>query len=120
MPFWAWREVQRQLQNTQDLRPLSMYLCDISIGLVIQDLLDLEPDQKRDMLNLHARFLQKLEDNRIKRRELCVGLQQVCIYTSLQSVRDKQEGASLLCSHTIAAILFHRFSSGCHHKSHQR
>ena len=51
-----------------------------------QDLLDLEPDQRRDMLNLHARFLQKLEDNRNRRRDLCVGLQQVCTHASLQSV----------------------------------
>ena len=48
----------------------------------MQDLLDLEPDQKRDMLNLHARFLQKLENNRIRRRELCVDLQQVFTHIS--------------------------------------
>ena len=45
-----------------------------------QDLLELEPDQKRDMLNLHVRFLQKLEDNRNRRRDICVGLQQVYIH----------------------------------------
>ncbi|KAL3133433.1 hypothetical protein ABBQ38_007298 [Trebouxia sp. C0009 RCD-2024] len=42
----------------------------------VAELLDLEPDQKRDMLNLHARFLQKLEDNRSRRRDICTGLQQ--------------------------------------------
>ena len=43
-------------------------------------MLDLEASQKRDMLNLHTRFLQRLQDNRETRRNICLGLQQVFLY----------------------------------------
>ncbi|KAL0020946.1 hypothetical protein WJX79_004383 [Trebouxia sp. C0005] len=42
----------------------------------VTDMLDLEASQKRDMLNLHTRFLQRLQDNRETRRNICLGLQQ--------------------------------------------
>ncbi|DBB09425.1 TPA: hypothetical protein ACH3X3_007993 [Trebouxia sp. C0006] len=42
----------------------------------VMDMLDLEASQKRDMLNLHTRFLQRLQDNRETRRNICLGLQQ--------------------------------------------
>ncbi|DBA74402.1 TPA: hypothetical protein ACH3X1_011160 [Trebouxia sp. C0004] len=42
----------------------------------VTDTLDLEESQKRDILNLHTRFLQRLQDNREMRRNICLGLQQ--------------------------------------------
>lgn len=42
----------------------------------VTDMLDLEAGQTRDMLNLHMRFLQTLQDNREMRRNICLGLQQ--------------------------------------------
>jgi len=49
-------------------------------NLCFQDVLDLEASQKRDMLNLHTRFLQRLQDNRETRRNICLGLQQVLLH----------------------------------------
>lgn len=43
-------------------------------------MLDLEASHKRDMLNLHTRFLQRLQDNRETRRNICLGLQQVLLH----------------------------------------
>ena len=49
------------------------------MSLLLQDKLELQPEQRRQMVNLRQHFLQSLTECHDSREAICLGLQQVTV-----------------------------------------